>query len=367
MKVRKDGVLMLCAMIIFVGRGYSASEKCVARKQAALFVFGASLFDVGSNNYINTVRNARANFWPYGESFFKYPSGRFSNGRVIPDFIAEYADLPFTLPYAYPNYQQYTHGVNFASGGAGALVELHKGYVTDLKTQLENFKNVNRLLRKRHGDSETKNLVSNAIYLFNIGFNDYSARVLQNSSLLLSYTPEKYVSMVVGNLTRVVKEIHKIGGRKFGFLGMPPLGCVPSFRVHANGSEGSCLEEASTLAKLHNTELSEKLHKLERYLEGFKYSVTHYYDIFMELMNFPSKYGFKEGKVACCGSGPYRGYYTCGGRLGKKYEVCENSNDHVFFDSSHPTERANQIFAHQMWFGTSNSTVPYNLKTLFQL
>ena len=57
---------------------------------AALFVFGDSLIDPGNNNYINTSTRFQANFPPYGESFFKYPSGRFCDGRVIPDFIGKY-------------------------------------------------------------------------------------------------------------------------------------------------------------------------------------------------------------------------------------------------------------------------------------
>ena len=58
-----------------------------SEKHVALFIFGDSLFDVGANNYINTTEISRANYNPYGETFFKYPSGRFSDGRVIPDFI----------------------------------------------------------------------------------------------------------------------------------------------------------------------------------------------------------------------------------------------------------------------------------------
>ena len=54
---------------------------------AALFVFGDSLFDVGNNNYSNTTADNQANYSPYGETFFNYPSGRFSDGRVIPDLI----------------------------------------------------------------------------------------------------------------------------------------------------------------------------------------------------------------------------------------------------------------------------------------
>lgn len=58
-------------------------------KHAALFVFGDSIFDPGNNNYINTITDAQANFPPYGETFFKYPTGRWCDGRVVPDFIGK--------------------------------------------------------------------------------------------------------------------------------------------------------------------------------------------------------------------------------------------------------------------------------------
>jgi hypothetical protein len=55
----------------------------------ALFVFGDSTVDCGTNNYINTTLHFRGDFPPYGQDFFDKPTGRFSNGRVIVDFIGE--------------------------------------------------------------------------------------------------------------------------------------------------------------------------------------------------------------------------------------------------------------------------------------
>lgn len=53
--------------------------------------------------------------------------------------------------------------------------------------------------------------------------------------------------------------------------------------------------------------------------------------------------GFKEGKVARCGSGQYRGIDSCGGKRGvTEYELCDNVSEYVFFDSGHPTERVYQ-------------------------
>ncbi|XP_037492979.1 GDSL esterase/lipase 1 [Jatropha curcas] len=103
-----------------------------------LFIFGDSLFDVGNNNYLKGAIGL-ANFWPYGQTFFKHPTGRFSDGRLISDFIAEYLKLPLIPPYLQPGNHQFTDGTNFASGGAGALVETHQGNegrVIDLKHRL---------------------------------------------------------------------------------------------------------------------------------------------------------------------------------------------------------------------------------------
>lgn len=94
----------------------------------ALYVFGDSTVDCGTNNYINTTQAFRGNFPPYGKDFFKNPTGRFSNGRVIVDFIVEYAGKPLIPPFLEPN-ADLSHGANFGSGGAGVLVETNEGHV----------------------------------------------------------------------------------------------------------------------------------------------------------------------------------------------------------------------------------------------
>lgn len=146
------------------------------KKHVHFFIFGDSFLDAGNNNYINTTTLDQANFWPYGETHFNFPTGRFSDGRLMVDFIgelckshfaqptryifclcfnsslyiyiiiiflsnigfiiiffsliAEYANLPLILPFLQPGIDQYRFGVNFASGGAGALVETFQGDVS---------------------------------------------------------------------------------------------------------------------------------------------------------------------------------------------------------------------------------------------
>ncbi|XP_007042990.2 PREDICTED: GDSL esterase/lipase 1 [Theobroma cacao] len=358
----------ICFLLYFATLLNLSSCYILPENHVALFIFGDSLFDAGNNNYINTTVNYQANFWPYGETFFKYPTGRFSDGRLLPDFIAEYAGLPLIPPYFQPVNNKFVDGVNFASAGAGALVETHQGFVINLNTQVSYFKDVEKLLRQELGDAEAKRLLGRALYIISIGSNDYFVRITQNSSVLQSYSEEEYVAIVIGNLTVAIKEIHKKGGRKFGFLSLGPLGCIPGMKVLVSGSTGSCVDKATTLAHLHNKALSIALQKLENRLEGFKFANHDLYTSVSERMNNPSKYGFKVGNMACCGSGPYRGQSSCGGkRQIKEYQLCEKASEYLFFDSGHPTEMANRQIAELIWHGTPNITRPYNLKALFNL
>jgi hypothetical protein len=80
--------------------------------------------------------------------------------------------------------------------------------VIDLNTQLTKyFKNMETVLKRKLGEAQTKKLLSRAVYLFSIGTNDYVAPFTANSGLLLSYSHEEYVDMVIGNFTTVIKVI----------------------------------------------------------------------------------------------------------------------------------------------------------------
>ncbi|KAK3013030.1 hypothetical protein RJ639_008231, partial [Escallonia herrerae] len=353
-------ISVLCALLFISTPTNGLTSQCRRRptgKQAALFIFGDSFLDSGNNNYINTITLDQANFWPYGETYFNSPTGRFSDGRLVSDFIAEYAELPLIPPFVQPGIE-YNKGVNFASAGAGALAGTFEGSVTSLKTQLRNYKKVEARLRSELGDGEAKMTLSTAVYLFSIGTNDYISPFLTNSTILISYPPAQYVEMVISNLTTVIKDIHKRGGRKFGFLNLGPLGCLPGLRILDPQGHGGCLEEASALAKLHNEALSKLLPRMDKHLEGFKHLLYDFKSSLRRRMKHPSRYGFREGRSACCGTGRFRGTFSCGGRrLVKEFQLCDRPEDYVFWDSYHLTERVYKQMAEEMW--TGHSTHPY--------
>ena len=74
-----------------------------------------------------------------------------------------------------------------------------------MKTQLSYFKKVEKLLRQKLGDAEAKAFFAKAVYLINIGANDYISPFTTNSSVLKSFSKEEYVGMVIGNLTDTIK------------------------------------------------------------------------------------------------------------------------------------------------------------------
>lgn len=356
--------LWAISTLFLVVMAATCHDHSLLENPAALFIFGDSLFDSGNNNYIRTSRGFQANYRPYGETFFPSPTGRATDGRTIPDFISEYAKLPLIPPYLQPGIQNYNYGVNFASIGAGALLETHQGLVIDLKTQLSNFKKVEKQLRHNLGGEEGKALLSAAVYLFSIGGNDYFAAFAENSGSLVSQ--EEYVAMVIGNITNAIQEVYNLGGRKFGFLNVSPIGCLPFVKALDPARTGGCKEELTDVARLHNRALSEALQKLEIQLTGFKYSLHDFFTSLNEITEDPSKYGFEEVEMACCGNGPYRGFSGCGSQT-RSYELCENPSDFLYFDLVHPTEKAYEQFAKLFWNGSSDITGPYNLKSLFEL
>ncbi|KAL2932959.1 GDSL esterase/lipase 4 [Bienertia sinuspersici] len=329
-----------------------------------LYVFGDSLFDNGMTLYYG-VKGVAAEFWPYGQTYFHKPAGRLNDGRVIPDFIAEYAGLPFLPPYLLPGLQDFTKGINFASAGACVLVDLRPRTI-NLKKQVDYFKEMVIKLKQQLGVAQANKLLSEAVYMFNIGGNDYVNLLEKNVKKLplSNFKKKRRMNKVLGDLTIHIKEIYNQGGRKFAFQKIGSLGCMPSMKYLVSYKGTGCVQELQELAEMHNTAFDAIVQKLETQLPGFKYSIYDFYtSIYLRILN-GSSYGFVDTQTACCGSGSYNGGFTCQ-KQGYIFSVCSNPNDYLWFDAAHPTDKANQAFSKEFWSGGSDLVAPYNLMNLF--
>ena len=84
------GRLPACFVALLLVAG-ALPAPAAAREYAAIFNFGDSLVDAGNlvvdgiPEYLATAR------LPYGMTYFGYPTGRCSDGRLVVDFIGNYS------------------------------------------------------------------------------------------------------------------------------------------------------------------------------------------------------------------------------------------------------------------------------------
>lgn len=112
---------------------------------------------------------------------------------------------------------------------------------------------------------------------------------LSTNATVSSHDKKAFVGMVLGNLAASVEKLQQLGGRKFSFQNVGPIGCMPSTRFDLKID--GCWHETSILAKKHNTALPRLLAKLERRLPGFKYTLFDYNTALLNRIMNSTRYG----------------------------------------------------------------------------
>ena len=143
----------------------------------AVLVFGDSTADSGNNNYIST--SFKADHRPYGQDFpGGIPTGRFSNGKLVPDFWVSMLGIKDIIPpYLQPNISDFDirTGVNFASAGSGFDdLTARVSQVIPVSKQLHYFKGYIRRLKKLVGVTEARRILKGALVSVSAGTNDFT-------------------------------------------------------------------------------------------------------------------------------------------------------------------------------------------------
>lgn len=142
---------------------------------SAVFAFGDSTLDAGNNNDLPTL--VRADHPPYGRDFpSQVPTGRFTNGKLITDYLVSSLGLRDVLPchsdrsLAMANL---TTGVSFASGGSGLddLTAIASS-VTTIGKQAANFAAYIGRLEAAVGNDEASRIIKDAMFVISAGSND---------------------------------------------------------------------------------------------------------------------------------------------------------------------------------------------------
>ncbi|XVF65111.1 hypothetical protein PTKIN_Ptkin09bG0220500 [Pterospermum kingtungense] len=281
-------------------------------KFAAILIFGDSTVDAGNNNYIRTF--FKGNNAPYGENYPGHiPTGRFSDGKLVPDFLASSLGIKEAVPpFLDPNLSddELRTGVNFASAGSG---------FDDLTTLLSGG---------------------------NAGTNDFVFNFFDIPSRLLQFGNSGYQSFLLQRIEEFVEELYDLGCRKIIVAGLPPIGCLPiqmTLRLE-NSNHFTCLEDQNSVARSYNSKLRRLLRDIQVKLPKSKIEYADIYKSFMNMINNPQQYGLVETKRGCCGTGRLVTSFMCNSWT----PICSNPSEFLFWDSIHPTQEADRVITEQL-------------------
>ncbi|KAG6386863.1 hypothetical protein SASPL_152040 [Salvia splendens] len=314
-----------------------------ATKYTAMYVFGDSLTDAGNNKYfIDTL--AKADHLPYGIDFSGGPTGRFSNGKNVVDFIGEMVGLPLLPSYAdvVAKGESILFGVNYASAAAGILRDTgyRFGHVIPFEEQINNLrKTLGQLRGQLHGNEVSKYL-ANALVFVDLGANDYLNNYLQAQYYPSShiYNLEQFADLLITLYRNHILEIQGLGLRKFLIVEASPIGCCP-ITIH----NMKCNATISHMVNMFNTRLKSVVHDLRSNYPGSAFTYVPTSQLFQSLFDNAEAYGFKVKDKACCGGSA--GSNGTKPMCFKNTVPCRNRNEYLFWDGAHPTEAGNRIVA----------------------
>eukprot|EP00253_Pinus_taeda_P018766 PITA_18766 len=352
-------ILLTAISLCFTGNSDAAASS------PALLVFGDSLVDSGNNDYIPSI--ARADMPPYGIDFPTHqPTGRFSNGKNVPDIICERLGIPRLRPYLDPEFRGLSmlNGANFASAGVGILNDTGAIFmaVIGIQQQFEYFREYQRRIAAIIGVPATRNLVSEALVSVTLGGNDYvNNYFLPMSARAQQLNLTDYTQLLVSEFKKQLTTLYELGARRIMVSSVGPLGCVPS--VLSRSPNGSCDQDLENAATEFDKQVEVKLEELRTQFPSAKFLFASAFHGHSEFMTNPKAFGFENNKKACCGQGSFNGQGLCT----PFSNLCPNRSTHLFWDAFHPTERACGFIVDGFFNGSAKHIRPINLTTLLGL
>uniref|UniRef100_A0A2N9I1Q7 Uncharacterized protein n=1 Tax=Fagus sylvatica TaxID=28930 RepID=A0A2N9I1Q7_FAGSY len=328
-------VLAIVSVRLLQNPVVASTEEC---DFPAIFNFGDSNSDTGGLSAAFGQAGP-----PHGESYFHAPAGRYCDGRLVVDFIAESLGLPYLNAYLDAVGSKFTHGANFATA---------ERIFQELLPKPEYF--------------------SRALYTFDIGQNDLTAGYFLNMS---TDEVRAYVPDVLAQFKDIIKYIYGQGGRSFWIHNTGPVGCLPYVLdrlkiTAAQVDKAGCAAPFNEVAQYFNRRLKEAVVQLRKDLPLAAITYVDVYSAKYSLISRANKHGFKESLRACCGHGGkynYNMHVGCGGKIkvhGKEVLVgkaCEDPSAWINWDGVHYTQAANKWVFDQI-VGGSFSDPPIPLK-----
>ncbi|XVE74939.1 hypothetical protein DITRI_Ditri12bG0058800 [Diplodiscus trichospermus] len=329
----------------------------------AIFNFGDSNSDTGGKS---------AAFHriplPNGNVFFQKPAGRYCDGKVIIDFIAEKLRLPYLSAYLDSIGTNFRHGANFATGGstiqpldARMFKQGYSPISLDIQlSQFEQFKErVNELFKEGVNSNINSKLprpeyFSQALYTFDIGQNDLDAafKSMTEKQVLES------IPRIINQFAQIVKRLYQHGARTFWIHNTGPIGCLPFHvldylpkpeQVDKNG----CIRSHNEIAQEFNRRLKERVYQLRMQLPDAVLTYVDVYSAKYSLISDAKKHGFANPLRYCCGN--YGDTLCWRKKMVNGTEIsgtsCSNPSAYISWDGIHYSHAANLWVANKVLDG----------------
>ncbi|XP_039065451.1 GDSL esterase/lipase At5g14450-like [Hibiscus syriacus] len=337
----------------------------------AVYTLGDSNSDTGSDS---------ATFGrippPYGETFFRKPAGRYSDGRLIIDFIANELKLPsFLSAYLDAVDSNFRHGASFAVYGStiqpavGKLIDAGFNPVS-LDVQLLQFQQFKERASELYDQGRNTYRLpkpeefSKALYMLDIGQNDLTYAVVTTSIEQI----KESIPNLINQFAAAIEKLFQQGARFFWIHNTGPLGCLPVSVLlgrpkPGNIDQAGCVKSQNELSQEFNKQLKDRVSQLRDKLHGARLIYVDIYSAKYTLINEAHKYGFVDPLINCCG---HFGDYTV--QCGKTAVVngtehfgaaCSDPSKRISWDGTHYTDAANYWVAKRIMGGSfSDPPVP---------
>ncbi|XP_071711490.1 GDSL esterase/lipase At1g54790 [Rutidosis leptorrhynchoides] len=307
---------------------------------------------------------------PNGQTYFKGPSGRFCDGRLIVDFLMDAMDLPFLNAYlealGVPNFRK---GCNFAAAGSTILPPgpnavspfsfgIQVAQFFRFKLRVLQLQAKSKRFNKYIPDED---YFSQGLYMFDIGQNDIAGAFYTKSyDQVVASIPLVLVEFEIG-----IKKLYDQGARNFWIHNTGPLGCLAQ-NIAKFGTDPTkldalgCVSMHNQAANIFNIQLHALATKLQAQYSDANITYVDIFTIKYNLIANYSKYGFEQPIAACCGYGGlplnYNSQLACGevktiNGSSITTTVCSDTTEYVNWDGIHYSEAANQHIANQILTG----------------
>lgn len=322
---------------------------------------------------------------PNGETFWGTPVGRYCDGRLIIDFMANSLNLPYLSAYLNSVGTNFSHGANFATAGSTIRRQnttLFQGgfspFSLDVQFwQFSQFKSKSEVVCKQGGIFQQllpkEEYFSRALYTVDIGQNDLTSAYFSNMT-----TQEVKASIpdILDKFTVIIQDVYGQGGRYFWIHNTGPFGCLPYVldRIPIMESEldrAGCGIPFNEVAQLFNKMLKDTVAHLREEFPLASFTYVDVYSVKYSLITQAKKHGFEHPFVACCGHGGkynYNRYIGCGAKImvnGTEVLIgksCKKPHTRVSWDGVHYTEAANKWIFDQISGGAfSYPSIPLRM------